>query len=347
MPSLRWIACACLLVVSLGCSRSPVNAGSDAAGGTVDARGVGGVPGRGDVGGADATAVPDADAMPDADDPDADATELVPPVVDIATPERSDALDALYCELENGHLVQAALRGAACLDLSVAGVFDDASRGFVWGEMLRSGYAPVTLGYCELLRCLSNAGSCDEALACDAARRGGACEANTSRCDGDVLEVCDWTGEGYELIRVQECDRMGGRCVEIPCDGADCPERATCVGPEQTEVCGYYGRCDGDLLRRCLEPDPETGLPSEVTIDCSQLVEDGTCVEVAVGGEAPGPACLSRTASCQPSFAEGFACTGRATMSLCLYGEVIEIDCTEYGYSSCSDGGFFGARCGL
>jgi len=56
-------------------------------------------------------------------------------------------LDLLYWGLTDETLVGAALRGAACIDgASVPGILDDAARGFVYGEVLLSGYAGFTYG---------------------------------------------------------------------------------------------------------------------------------------------------------------------------------------------------------
>lgn len=125
------------------------------------------------------------------------------------------------------------------------------------------------------------------------------------------------------------------------------PERtASCQGPVQSECSFFYGRCDGDVLSRCTGQDLAEGLATEVRVDCSELVEDGTCVETAVGGEAPGPACSIANAECTNSFAEGFACdpeSGR--IDICVYGEVQSIGCEDYGYSGCDEGQFFGTRC--
>ncbi len=282
------------------------------------------------------------DASPTPDVPLVAPETGLQPAPSIRTPQRSMEMNQLYCELENGHLVQAALRAAACLDISAAGILDDAARGFVPGELVNYGYAPATFGGCEFLVCLSNAVSCDEAQACDDARRSGDCDFGR-RCSGDTLQQCNWTGEENAWLDVMECERIGGTCAEDGCQGANCTPWATCRTGDAVDFCEPYGRCAGDRIVRCLEGYDV--LPSnEVVIECDELVAGGTCIEVPVGGEFPGPSCSSPTPECFPAFGEGFQCDG-TEMSLCLFGEIIEVDCQNYGYNGCEDDGFFGVRC--
>ena len=209
------------------------------------------------------------------------------PAPPIDTPNRSDALNQLYCELDNGHLVQAALRAHACLGVSIAGVMEDAARGFVGGEMLQSTYGRATLGNCDFLACLNNAENCAQARDCEDQRVLGQCDINDRymRCDGTWLDVCNWDGEDYHWTRIQDCSRLNAVCEE--CEGDRCFPQADCVFEESGEACeGYYGWCDGDVLRRCQDFETSSG-----AIPCDQLVEDGVCGEAPVGGEAPGPIC--------------------------------------------------------
>lgn len=270
-------------------------------------------------------------------------------ITDIATPPlMSDALKNLYCGLDNETLVKSALRAGACLDISVAGVLDDAARGFVYGEMLRSGYGKATYGNCDFLVCLANAEGCEGAMRCEEARRGEVCEEGYgSRCDGDFLEVCDWVGEESRWVRVQDCGRMGAECRAEVCEGEDCYPFASCQGAVQTTVCDeyYYGSCDGDILRRCSR-DGSGRVGTEVGIDCGELVVGGTCVETAVGGEAPGPTCTHLDRVCTNGFATGFACDeATGNIDVCLYGEIVTFNCVSEGYSGCVSGDFFGVRC--
>ena len=332
------------LSATLGCSRlglehdtSGVDAvGLDAAPGSdgVDASG-GLVLGDRDASTPPSDAAPGSDAAPT---PDASW----PPASDIPTPPRTDDLDRLYCGLDNGQLVAAALRAGACLDVVPAGILDEAARGFVFGEMMTASYYPVTFGNCELLSCLARAADCAAAEACNEARFGEPCDNFQRRCDGDVLEACTWVGDEYRYLDAQNCTRLGATCVEDDIDGRP---SARCEGAPPTGDCGFYGACDGDIARRCTDPFGD-GDGASFDIDCAQIVEGGTCVETAVGGEAPGPTCLPADFECTPSFAEGFSCLDDSRMSICLYGRVLELDCRDYGYAGCGDGdAFFSTRC--
>ncbi|MFT6395465.1 MAG: hypothetical protein ACJAYU_000207 [Bradymonadia bacterium] len=275
---------------------------------------------------------------------DVEPTEsALEPAPEIDTPRRSEELDALYCGLQNGHLVKAGLRAAACLAVPIAGVMDDASRGFVPGELLTYGYAPATYGGCEFLVCLSNADNCEDARVCETERTSGECGGSGRRCDGNLMQECLWVEDQFQWIDVIECARIDGACVEEGCVGANCTPWATCEVEDSLDFCDPFGRCDGDAIVRCLQGSGDAPA-SEVRIECGELVRDGTCFDVPIGGEFPGPSCLSSEAVCTPAFAEGFACEG-TRISLCLFGEIAEFDCQSYGYEGCEDEGFFGVRC--
>ncbi|MEO1271074.1 MAG: hypothetical protein AAFX99_23535, partial [Myxococcota bacterium] len=151
--------------------------------------------------------------------------------------------------------------------------------------------------------------------------------------------------DGEQMYRetvVQDCARQNAVCEVFG------EQRAGCVGEITEEpFCAYYGECEGNAIRRCTGERRNDGITTatQVDIPCGELVEDGICIETSVGGEVPGPACSSPEMECNNGFAEGFVCTGATTMSVCLYGSIIDIDCTDYGYTSCVDDGFFSIRC--
>ncbi|MBH25542.1 MAG: hypothetical protein CMH57_14050 [Myxococcales bacterium] len=332
-----WIAPCVVLGVALiatGCGRT----GHDVHGEAVVQGDAGGVDASmSDLGGGGQDALPERDAPPATPD----TAEGPPPAPPLPTPERSAEVDRLYCELDNGQLVRAALRAAACLDASLPGVLDDASRGFLYGEVMASGYAPVTLGNCDLLKCLDRVTDCAQAQACQDAVAGAACEDNYRfRCDGTRLVGCLPDRERvFRETVVQDCARQGAACEVFG------EREAGCVGEPTEEPCPYYGTCAGDAIRRCTGARFGEGAATQVEIPCDELVADGICVETPVGGEAPGPACASPEQACTNGFAEGFECTGETTMSVCLYGSIIDIDCADYGYTSCAADGFFSIRC--
>jgi len=332
------LAVVVLVFATVGCSRLGLERDATSEDGGPSGADVGSDVVIGDVAvdavpGDDAPVAVDATPSPDA---------ALPPVPPIPTPERSTALDALYCGLDNGQLVAAALRAGACLDVPPAGILNEAARGFVFGEMMTSGYYPVTYGNCELLLCLARATDCDAAAACNEARIGEPCGDYERVCDGDELRACIWTGEETRMVAVQNCERMGGRCEDRDVDGRP---QARCVGAPPTGDCGFYGQCDGDIARRCTDPFGD-GEAAAFDVDCAELVDGGTCVETAVGGEAPGPTCLPADYECTPSFAEGFECLDDSRMNICLFGRIVELDCADYGYSTCGRGdAFFTTRC--
>lgn len=285
---------------------------------------------------------------------DAGTVDTVSPLPDVPdvfvpsfpTPPRSAELDRLYCSLDNGQLVRSAVMAGACLNLSMAGVLDDAARGFVYGPMMQGGYGRATLGNCDLLACLAAAPDCAAAEACDLARQRGPCDPNVdvARCDGNVLEACQWDGAGASWLAVQDCTRMGSVCQELNCGGMECRREAVCAGTTPVERCGFYDTCIGDAAFRCAAGGWSSQTTAAFAIDCSELIEDGTCRETAVGGEAPGATCLPVDAECQQNFGDGFVCNLDGTMQICLFGRLEQIDCNDFGFSSCADG-FFAQRC--
>lgn len=279
--------------------------------------------------GANDTAVVEVDAGPT---PPRAAPEL-------ETPVRSDVTQALYCGLNNGQLVQGALRGAACLNLPAAAFFDDLSRGMFFGEVLLAGYTKATFGSCEFVKCLNDATDCEQARACDAARLLGPCDPSerVRRCDGSMLEACLWDGTAYRWYRTTDCERVGAECVERVCPNGACLPTATCVREPMQQFCDYYGRCDGDNLVRCMPYDGASIYAYEVSLDCGELVEGGTCVETPVGGEVPAPACTVAEPDCVNSFGGG-GCESDTEISLCLFGRKTTLDCTDYGYRRCQPG---------
>jgi hypothetical protein len=293
---------------------------------------------------ADTAESPDTGAADVAVDPAGDTGETLRPAPLVPGPERSEALDELYCRLDNGQLIQAALRAAACLDQPAVALLEDTTRGLVFGSMLEAGYFKGSYGDCEYLACLNNAVDCAEAEACRSARVGEPCSASdTTRCDGDDLELCQYDGLQFVWLKVQSCERLGGVC-EVGCVGEGCQPAAGCSFEAEPAECGYYGSCEGDTMVRCAGRAFVPG-SGAVRIPCNELVEGGTCAEFSVGGEAPGPACVAADRDCEPGFGDGFDCTSRTTMTACLFGRRVDVDCAEYGYSACRADEFNTARC--
>jgi hypothetical protein len=295
-----------------------------------------------DIGSVDTTPPSDTTPTPNPGGPD--------PAPEWAEPTRSAATDALYCGLSGGQMVQGALRAHACLqDVYVVGMLDDAARGFVWGEVMQSGYFSATYGDCNFLVCLNNADNCEQAVQCAEARQGANCEAlgASSSCDGSTLQVCMEVGREGVLTDVQDCARAGGRCVQADCEAPDCNRpSAWCELPRTTAECAsYYGACDGDNLVRCSPADPSTETLGLTVIPCNELVENGTCREFAVGGEVPAPACVRRDSDCSVGTSEGFQCLDETTLQYCLFGERRTLRCTDYGYARCAQGDVGDVRC--
>ncbi len=293
---------------------------------------------------ADTAESPDTGAADVAVDPAGDTDEPLRPAPVVPGPERSAALDELYCRLDNGQIVQAALRAAACFGEPTVSLLEDATRGLVNGPMLESGYFRGSYGDCEYLACLNNAVDCAEAEACRAARVDGPCTASdTTRCDGNDLYLCQYDGLGFVWFKVQSCERVGGVC-ETTCAGDGCQPFAGCSIEAEPAQCGYYGSCEGDTMIRCPGRAFAPG-SGAVRIPCGELVEGGTCAEFSVGGELPGPACVAPDLGCAPGFGDGFECTSLTTLTVCLFGRLVDVDCPEYGYSTCRADGLGMARC--
>jgi hypothetical protein len=264
----------------------------------------------------------------------------------LATPTRSAATEALYCGLSNGQLVQGALRGAACLNLPAAAFLDDLSRGMFYGNLLLAGYLKATFGSCEFVQCLNDATTCEQARECDAARLKGPCDAGrVGRCDGSTLEACLYDGLDWRWYATTDCERVGAACVERVCPNGACLPTATCVREPMIQFCDYYGRCDGDNLVRCMPNDGASSYSLEVTLDCGDLMEGGTCIETPVGGEVPGPACVAPEPDCINAFG-GSSCESDRELSICLFGRKTTVDCAAYGYDRCDEGvNGFASRC--
>ena len=265
----------------------------------------------------------------------------------LATPARTPEVDGLYCGLNNGQLVQGALRGAACLNLPTAAFLDDLSRGMFFGEVLLAGYTKATFGSCEFVQCLNDATDCEQARACDAGRLLGPCDPSerVRRCDGSMLEACLWDDTAYRWYRTTDCERVGAECVERVCPNGACLPTATCVREPMLQFCDYYGRCDGNNLVRCMPTDGASSYAMEVSLDCGSLAEGGTCAETPVGGEVPGPACVAPEPDCVNAFG-GTSCESERELTLCLFGRKTTVDCTAYGYDRCEAGrSSFESRC--
>jgi hypothetical protein len=111
------------------------------------------------------------------------------------------------------------------------------------------------------------------------------------------------------------------------------------------QFCDYYGRCDGDNLVRCMPNDGASSYSMEVTLNCGDLMEGGTCIETPVGGEAPGPACVAPEPDCVNAFG-GSSCESDRELSICLFGRKTTVDCAAYGYDRCDEGvNGFDSRC--
>lgn len=266
----------------------------------------------------------------------------------LPTPARSDRTARLFCGLDNGQLVQGALRGAACLGLSTAAALDDLARGPFFGEVLLSGYERATYGACEFLRCLNDATDCEAAERCALEHRGDPCEyvRDVSRCDGGTLQNCLFDGVSYRWFATTGCERVGAECLQTSCAvGESCELRATCVGPEMTEACPYYGACEGDSLVRCLPAQAAPFSALRVTVPCGEVAEGATCIETPVGGELPGPTCAVPEPDCVNAF-PNTSCADDTNLTLCLFGRRVTVDCVAYGYTRCnaSESGF-NSRC--
>ena len=290
-------------------------------------------------------------AVPDTTPADTTPVDTSPPppreAPPLPTPDRSLATSELYCGLSNGQLVQGALRGAACLNLPAAAFLDDLSRGLFYGEVLLAGYTKATFGSCEFVQCLNDATDCEQARDCDAARLLGPCDQNerVRRCDGSMLEACLWDGTEYRWYRTTDCERVGAECVERVCPNGACLPTATCVREPMLPFCDYYGRCEGNNLVRCMPNDGAASYAMEVTLDCGDLAEGGTCIETPVGGEVPGPACVAPEPDCVNAFG-GASCASERELTLCLFGRKTTVDCTAYGYDRCEAGrSSFESRC--
>lgn len=342
-PSLRSLHAAASLLAALALFAACSRTGAGPASGAADVV----EPDSTDA--ADATVPRDTVSPPDTSAPDtpvaADVGDTGPrPAPALDTPPRSARVADLYCGLDNGQVVQGALRAAACLDESLPGLLDEASRGYVFGQLLLGGYAPSSLGNCDWLRCLNDAQDCDAAAACEAERDRGACdEWGASRCDGSWLEYCYGRFDSRpRWLRVQDCDRLEAECVEG--DAAVGFVAATCRSGPPSESCWSYGSCDGRDSVLCGAYDVELSGYAETRLPCDEVVDGGICVETPVGGEAPGPTCVVAEPDCVASFGEGFGCDGSA-LTLCLFGRQTTIDCRDYGYATCEPGDFFGGRC--
>jgi hypothetical protein len=196
------------------------------------------------------------------------------------------------------------------------------------------------------VQCLNDATTCEQARECDAARLKGPCDAGrVGRCDGSTLEACLYDGLDWRWYATTDCERVGAACVERVCPNGACLPTATCVREPMLQFCDYYGRCDGNNLVRCMPNDGASTYSLEVTLDCGDLMEGGTCIETPVGGEVPGPACVAPEPDCINAFG-GSSCESDRELSICLFGRKTTVDCAAYGYDRCDEGvNGFASRC--
>ncbi|MFT4703680.1 MAG: hypothetical protein ACI81R_001372 [Bradymonadia bacterium] len=64
------------------------------------------------------------------------------------------------------------------------------------------------------------------------------------------------------------------------------------------------------------------GAPVEVS--CGEIIDSGTWVETAIGGEFPGPICFSPAQERVNSFAQELSCDGSGAPTFCGFGEILE-----------------------
>ncbi|MCA9565240.1 MAG: hypothetical protein KC561_17200, partial [Myxococcales bacterium] len=287
---------------------------------------------------------------------DSTRADISVPSQGIHTPEQTDDFQRRICGLDNAEIIAGALRAGACLDAPVAGILEDAARGLVFGRMLTDGYGSWLYGNCEFLSCLAFAQDCEEAEACNEARYGHNCLGDDCariscsggyRCDGSTLQLCEYDQQAEDgfWVDAQNCRLLSAECQETTCTEENCWNNASCVrGNEVVIPTGGYGEClNGEVIRPFDSPGgPGVGLTER--IQCDQLAEGATCSEVSVGGEVPGPMCLVEEPECDPQFGDS-TCNEDGTISLCLYGEYVSVDCADYGYRACDGQGFYTTRC--
>lgn len=150
------------------------------------------------------------------------------------------------------------------------------------------------------------------------------CEAEESRCDGELLIVCSRDDDGCLFEEnLSDCSSMDQSCEIIDSE-------AMCIGCE-TDLCDEAGlfQCAGNVVQTCVV-DAEGCLDWEDTTDCAALdppqrcsdEDDATCVEGCtdscdVDGETQCAGMVVET--CTDANADG-----------CLAWE-LETDCTDSG----------------
>jgi hypothetical protein len=169
-------------------------------------------------------------------------------------------------------------------------------------------------------------------LVCGESAMGAAC--GTMTCDPATFQPTCQSATGVT------CDPAGGVVEENPCDpGQACVisnGAAECQDGTGTCPASFAPSCDGTVATNC-----KGGVMS--TVDCAAL---GLGIECQVTG---GSAQCVGTSGCKPDV-PGYAETCDAgTITLCIAGATVSLDCKQYGLSGCTTttlpNGEVAARC--
>jgi hypothetical protein len=143
-------------------------------------------------------------------------------------------------------------------------------------------------------------------------------------CDGEVLYVCEG-GAAYS----QDCSAQGYTCIEPEPGAGFCSSRTTTCTDAGTIT------CEGDRINLC---------------DATGYFQSYDCATAGLSCEQDGTSvayCLAE--GCTKDDACYEECVDDTTLSLCQGGSPVEVDCTAYGFESCTEvdygDGVLGARC--
>ncbi|MEM6958354.1 MAG: hypothetical protein AAF411_17755 [Myxococcota bacterium] len=221
-------------------------------------------------------------------------------------------LDALTCSLNREGALRAAVRYGACSDDGVRGAVTarevfEAWQGFVLGQG-DLGATRLPVPACPFWQCVADAESCEDYLDCENVFT---CDGSFQACAGDLLRFCR-PDSGPPIRGELDCEAFGGECAEGACVGVD----DACRFDAASEPILF---ADGDGLG----------------VNC-------TSARVACA-EGPGVYVLDRMGTAVPWC--GPAASGPPDSEFCngdvltfpgLRGELVEVNCTDFGYSRCS-----------
>ena len=243
-----------------------------------------------------------------------------------AGPEETRLANELACRLDHDTALDAAARAAACAPDtrgSMRSYFEAWEAGLLGTPVLFHGLTGFDYEWgCDAWRCIASATSCEAFDTCLAdSVRGGPCVGGSTRCNGDLYEVCRSDGSGYSV---------GFDCATL---GATCTADEACVISDTCSFGMYHYELD------CLDGDLVLCDGLERT-SCDAWHPGSSCASFAISGEVPTVWCSPTGENGYGAYAESRVTCTAGTVSFTSATSVsATYDCLANGYSGCNERG--------